>query len=310
MANTLSKRKLLYRYLSDNPIASQRKMANDLAISIGTINSLIKGGIENSELKVTDISYREKKYQLTIKGKKLCSLSKGVKTAVILSAGEEKVFNHPRSFIDLDGEMLLERHIRLLKKHNIENIFVIIGKEDKGYDYFKEKYNVTFVINQDYKSTGTLHSLSLVNNIIKQDFILIEGDLIYEEQAIKSLINDKTSNCTIISETLFKDDSVYVNIKDSNLIRISKDRYSLGSISGEFVGITKISYPFFIKMMQEKKNHSNPLLFYEYVLERVTQESNMKCLIINDLLWSEIDNQKQLENAKEINIQIKQKDGM
>ncbi|MGB6128808.1 MAG: NTP transferase domain-containing protein [Psychrilyobacter sp.] len=298
----------LYKYLLSNPIASQRKMAEDLEISVGTINSLIKKGILEKEIEVNEISYREKEYILTSKAKELYQSFGKVQTAVILAAGEEKEFNFPRSFLMLEKESLLERHIKLLKVNNVKKIVVIVGQEIERYEELKEKYNLIIIKNELYKTTGTLYSLSLIKNYIKEDFILIEGDLIYQEVALKFLLIDTSYNSTIISEISDRSDNVYVNIENTNLTRISKDRYSLGNISGELVGISKISYLFFKDMLKELERNSNPLYFYEYALERVSREKKLKCLLIPSLLWGEIDNKRQYNEAKKLYKKIRERE--
>lgn len=294
----------LYEYLNSNPISSQRKLANDLDVSVGTVNRLIKQGIIDCELKVVDISYREKKYLITAKGKKQLNITEKVKTAVILAAGVEKVFDSPRSFLKIGNETLIERNIKLLRNNGIKKIFIVVGKEYEQFGKIENKLGITLIVNDSFEPTGTLYSLSLIKQYIKKDFLLIEGDIIYEETAISRILNDNAKNSTIISDLSGGSDSVFVNIKNNNLIRVSKDKYSLGDISGELIGISRISYLFFKEMIREMKENSNPLLYYEYMLEKVSKTKKMKCLKIPDLLWAEIDNAEHYEIAKNKYLEI------
>ena len=296
----------LYKYLLQNPVVSQRRMAEELEISLGTINNLIKRGIKENELTVNELSYREKEYLLTPKGRELCQFHGKIRTAVILASGEEKNFSIPRSFLMLGKETLLERHIKLLRKNNINKIVVIVGQEVERYDSLKEKYNLTIIENERYKTTGTLYSLSLIKDYVKEDFLLIEGDLVYQEIALKFLLLDTSTNSIIISEISDRYDSVYVNIENTNLSGISKDKYSLENISGELMGISKISYLYFKDMLEILGKVSNSLYFYEYALERVSREKKLKCLLIPSLLWGEIDDERQYEEVKKIYRKIRE----
>lgn len=160
----------LYEYLNSNPVSSQRKLANDLEVSVGTVNRLIKNGIMDGELKVVDISYREKKYLITAKGKKHLNITENISTAIILAAGEEKVFDCPRSFLEIGNDTLIERNIKILRSNGIKNIFVVVGKEYKQFNKLKIKYGITLIKNNEYESTGTLYSLSLIKQYIKKTF--------------------------------------------------------------------------------------------------------------------------------------------
>lgn len=295
----------LYKYINNNPISSQRKIATALGLSVGTVNSVIKSGTTENELVVTNISYREKKYSLTVKGMEIINKNGNVNTAVILAAGSNKNLDKPIQLLTFGDKTLLERHIEILKSNNIENIFIIVGDSQPEFRRIYKDYNITIISNKIYKETGNLYSLSLAEKKIKGDFILLDGDLIYEERAIKMLLADSGDNGTIISTGNYKDDSVFVDVIDNKLNKISKDKFSLGNISGELVGISKISYTFFKEMLVESKKYSNPLLFYEYVLEKVAFKYNVNCVKIDNLLWAEVDNKEQLFEAQIIYNKIK-----
>lgn len=307
MDKQLSKKKRLYSYLESNPISSQRTVAKDLELSVGSVNSMIKEGLDQKEITVKDLSYREKKYKLTAKGKKVCLNSK-VQCGVILAAGEEKHFQHPRCLLSLGEENLLDRHIKILREMGINRIVLVIGENHKLYNKYSLEKNVEIIQNSSYKSTGTLYSLSLIKESVKEDFILIEGDLIYDKEVIKELISDGCKNSTVISSLSNNRDSVFISMKGDKLVKISKDPYSLDNINGELVGISKISYPFFLKMMSEMRGVDNPLIYYEYILERVAKTLSMNCLTPTSLLWSEIDNEEQFKNARDIYKIIKLKE--
>lgn len=295
----------LYKFLINNPVVSQRTIANNLGMSVGSVNKLINWGISLGELEINEISYRKMEYNLTSKGIKICQPETDIKVAVILAAGKETEFTIPRSFINLGEESILERQIRLLKRQNIEKIYVVVGQDRDKYDVLKNRYNIIVIENKVYQSSGSLYSLSLVRDEIGQDFLLLAGDLVYEELTLKYILNDMALNSTVISELSNRSDCVYVNIENSKIQRISKDKFSLSNISGEFIGISKISYYFYNEMMKILETNSNLLYNYEYAIETISKSTKMKCLIIPELLWSEIDNEEQLKEALKVYEEIK-----
>lgn len=298
----------LYKYLINNPEVSQRKLAEYLNFSVGTINSLIKTGLNKNELIINQISYRKKEYIVTQKGREACNRTGSIKTAVILAAGKENEFDFPRSFLQFGNQGLLERHINLLIRNNITDIYVIAGQDVDRYRDLQKIYNFKLIINEVYSSTGTLYSLSLLRNILNEDFLILEGDIIYDNLALRFILNDSALNSTIITELSDRTDSVYVNIENTVLTRISKDKFSMGNINGEYIGISKVSVFFFKEMMMEMDRNSNPLYFYEYAIEKIAKSHKITCLLIHGLLWAEVDDKKQYSKAKKIYKKIKEKE--
>ena len=82
---------------------------------------------------------------------------------------------------------------------------------------------------------------------------------------------------------------------------MSKNINELSSTpTGELVGITKIGSELFTKMMQfYKRNPINKMADYETdALAGVATDIPIPCLLIEDLIWSEIDDETHLRRAK------------
>lgn len=143
-----------------------------------------------------------------------------------------------------------------------------------------------------------MQSLSLANKYIDDDFLLIEGDLIFEERAIDYLLDVEKENCLVLVSESGSGDEALVETRNGTVFRISKDVHQLGKIDGEFIGLSKISNKTYKDMLIDFKYSQNPYLHYEYVLMNVKDRHSINYTKIDDLVWSEIDSQKQYENLK------------
>ena len=86
--------------------------------------------------------------------------------------------------LDINGKTILERQIEVLNKLNLNDIIVIRG-------YERDKINVPnlkYYDNEDYKDTGVLHSLMKAEKDIKNGFIIVFSDLIFDKEVIKKLL--------------------------------------------------------------------------------------------------------------------------
>lgn len=287
--------------IHENSIISQRKISEYLNISLGSVNKYINSLLNEGCLIKENISYRETKYIITDSGNELLkSNNNRIKTAVILAAGETLDFDKPVGFLEILNSTLIERTIKLLSKYNIDKIIIAAGYKAEYYKKLTKEYsNLKIIENKKYKTTGNMYSLYLLRKHLQEDFILLEGDLIFEENIISLLLNSKDKNVTMIDTSISdKEDSLYVTTKKNELLNISKGKYSLEKISGELIGISKLKYSSYLKMLDKFTQIENKLFFYEYSFLDKNIFSDLKCISSKENIWGEIDNQKQYEYIK------------
>lgn len=287
--------------IHENNIISQRKISEYLNISLGSVNKYINFLLNEGCLIKENISYRETKYIITDSGNELLkSNNNRIKTAVILAAGETLDFDKPVGFLEILNSTLIERTIKLLSKYNIDKIIIAAGYKSEYYKKLTKEYsNLKIIENKKYKTTGNMYSLYLLRKHLQEDFILLEGDLIFEENIISLLLNSKDKNVTMIDTSISdKEDSLYVTTKKNELLNISKGKYSLEKISGELIGISKLKYSSYLKMLDKFTQIENKLFFYEYSFLDKNIFSDLKCISSKENIWGEIDNQKQYEYIK------------
>lgn len=293
------KRKII-SLIHENNIISQRKISEYLNISLGSVNKYINSLLNDGCLTKEIISYRKIKYFITPSGEEFLTNKNSIKVAVILAAGETLDFDKPVGFLKIFDSTLIERTIKLLSKYNIEKIIIASGYKSEFYKKLLKKYpNIKIIENKKYKTTGNMYSLYLLRKYLQEDFILLEGDLVFEETLIPLLLNSKEKNVTLIDTSVSnKEDSLYVTIKNGELLNISKGKYSLEKISGELIGISKLKYNSYLKMLDKFTQIENKLFFYEYSFLDKNIFLDLKCISSEEKLWGEIDNQKQYEYIK------------
>ena len=83
--------------------------------------------------------------------------------------------------------------------------------------------------------------------------------------------------------------------------QISKNKEELNKIVGELVGITKISYKLFNKMIRISENLFNNTLHVAYETDCLVEASKTHRIyyeLVDDLIWSEIDDEHHYKRAK------------
>tara|TARA_Y100000746_G_scaffold48877_1_gene37922 strand:- start:829 stop:1599 length:771 start_codon:yes stop_codon:yes gene_type:complete len=232
-----------------------------------------------------------------------------VKEAVILAAGMGSRLGNqndqkPKGFLQLGNQPIIEESIKKLIKSGIEKIWIVTGYQSHYFKELTERYDSTvcLVSNEEYDQSGTLHSLSMIAEKVCPPFLLLESDIIFEYRAIEKILNHRNEDCLLLSGFNDCGDEVFVETDREELVFMSKNMHELSRPpAGELVGITKIGKELFLKMMQfYNSDEKNKLADYETdALVAVAGEISIPCLIIDDLIWSEIDDQSHLKRAKE-----------
>lgn len=301
---------------------SQRKLAERVGVSLGKMNTIIKECIKNEWISKNEVN-RRIKYEVTEKGFELLRQNIGtikedmilisrdskkeIKTAVILAAGERKDFEVSPAGLNIDeNTTVVEEAIRKLKNNKIEKIIVVLGYgKAKIKEVLKDIEGVIIVESENFRESGSMASLALASKHIDDDFILLEGDILFEEKGLQAILDSEKGECILLTDLSGSGDEEFVQLKNECLFKMGKDIHQFNRVDGELVGIIKISYKLFELMMKEYKDNINPLLNYDYILLDVARDFKVSCLKVEELMWSEIDNKEQYMKAMEIAKKLK-----
>jgi 2-aminoethylphosphonate-pyruvate transaminase len=98
-------------------------------------------------------------------------------------------------------------------------------------------------------------------------------------------------------------DEVFVETNGGCLVAMSKNRNSLGlRIAGELVGISRISQRLYRVMLQKAAKQFCTTRHMDYetdCLVEAAQVVPVNCHVIEDLVWAEIDDERQLIRARD-----------
>jgi len=117
--------------------------------------------------------------------------------AVILAAGEGKrlqpiTSTRPKHLIKIGGKPILNYCLKALKLSGISEVVIVVNyMADKIQQYFGDgkKLGIRIDYVKQEAVTGTGNAVSVVEPHIKEEFMLVYGDLLFTTNAVKRIIN-------------------------------------------------------------------------------------------------------------------------
>ncbi|MBI1815273.1 MAG: phosphocholine cytidylyltransferase family protein [Deltaproteobacteria bacterium] len=230
------------------------------------------------------------------------------RSAIILAAGlgarlRSIHADQPKGFIEIGGQSLIERSVRLLRRCGVDRIVIVAGFQAEAYHRFAAGRGIQVVENSAYATTGTMASLALALDSIDGDFLLLESDLFYEPRALDALLAHPAPDVILASGFTQATDEVWVDAVDGTLHGVSKIRSELNSVIGEFVCIARISQPLAALMRNAFETfvatHEHGRLEYDTTLVPLLHHRPVKVCLVPDLLWGEIDDEFQYRRVRD-----------
>lgn len=233
-----------------------------------------------------------------------------IKQAVIMAGGlgsrlKDKTKDMPKGFLEINGEAIVERSVKKLFAHGVEEVIIGTGHCSEWYEALAKKYaGIRLTKNENYAETGSMGTLECCAPLVKDSFFLLESDLIYDDIGLFALINDERKNILLASGKTKSGDEVYIEqTEDGSLLKLSKNRDDIKNPAGELVGISKLTKETLTEMVRfaEKHHKDQAKMEYETAMAHVSANLGSKHKIaikkINHYAWREIDDENHLESA-------------
>ncbi len=223
-----------------------------------------------------------------------------ISTAIILAARKDKNLEKPYPLLDyVDGECLIDRTLSILREFGYKKIILVVGYRAELFYKYKSE-DVIIVENIDYEYTSSMASLACAKNLVSEDFLLIEGDTFFEKVLVEKLTITQYPLCFAMTEETGSGDECYIETKNGFVTKITKDKHRVCNLEGEMIGVLKISWEVYQRMLNLYAVSSNSYLNYEYVLMDVTNAIERPFLRFKNLIWGDVDTPedfKRLQNS-------------
>lgn len=229
---------------------------------------------------------------------------------IILSAGTSPMLGSLTadsniSLVDIGGgETILNNQLKALRKNGIhdEDIIVATGKANTLINKELKNSDIQIIFNPWYESTNMLTTIWMAKDQIKSGFIVIYGDVIFESEILRRIINNKNDIVLGVEQKLCDEEAEKICVKD-NIMTLHQTYNELPEPKhkcipareafGEFIGIAKFNrlganllFKEMNEIMHQQKFNTYLMTSFEHLVMK-----NVKLNIekINGLLWNDND---------------------
>ena len=220
--------------------------------------------------------------------------------AIVLCAGKggrlrPLTEDTPKCLLEIGSKTILERILESLGGAGIQETLLVVGfRQDRVRDLAREKgiNGIGFVVNEKYESTNTAYSLRLALIRMDSDFLLINGDMLFDGLILQDLIRHPQPNCVVVDRRIrLAAEEVKVQAIDGQVLKIGKYLKPEESL-GEAIGICKFSrevIPALSAVFDDLECKGELHHYFEKGIERLCEDSVRFGILLTEKPWIEID---------------------
>ena len=241
---------------------------------------------------------------------------KRIGRAIILAAGMGRrlgsKIQSPKCLIEINGENLLERYVKILHYFGLYDITLVVG-----YEYLQilksiEEIEIAglmdslkIIYNMSYKE-GSILSLYEARDELQGDVLLMDGDLYFEPFLIERIIDSQKEDFFVIDRNAeYDEEAVLIGFENEKAIDLARGLKGQYSVLGEWAGCLKLSTQGTERLQElvtNKVAKGERELGYEFIIPELFETITISYELIDGIKWLEIDFLNDIERASTLGI--------
>ena len=164
--------------------------------------------------------------------------------AIILAAGKSTRLlpltkDKHQCMLKVGGKTILEKQLNLLKGAGVEDITVVTGYQSVEVEELCKRLEIKTLFNPFYGVSGMALTLWVAKEELRNGFIFLYSDVLFDSGIIKGLLEVKGDICLAIKKNSLREEAEKVIETEGTIKGVTKLDDAEGN--GEFIGIAKLS---------------------------------------------------------------------
>jgi choline kinase len=235
--------------------------------------------------------------------------------AVILSAGQGSrllplTAERPKCLLPLGPKSLIEWQIDVLARCGVDEIVVVVGFRAALVEALLAKLTrpglrIRTLLNPFYNVADNLGSCWLARHEMAGDFLLLNGDTLFEAAVLQRLLGSPPAPITVTIDRKagYDADDMKVRLDGTRLLEIGKT-LPPARTDGESIGLLSFrgaGPQLFVEAIDRALRVSEGLKsFYLKVIDQLAKSHRVETVTIEGLAWGEVDYPADLQRAEQL----------
>ncbi len=220
--------------------------------------------------------------------------------ALILNSGVGKRMgditkSHPKCMTEITEEdTILSRQLKLLSENGITDVVMTTGPfEDVLIAYCKSldlPLNIKFVKNPIYDKTNYIYSMYNAKNDLDDDIVLMHGDLVFDEDVLRDLLDREESSMTVSSTLPLPEKDFKAVIKNGEIKKVGIEFFEDAMAAQPLYKFNRKDFAKWMESIKTFCERGVTNCYAENALNVITDELVLTPFDVEDRLCNEIDN--------------------
>ncbi len=236
-----------------------------------------------------------------------------VTTALLLAAGTgSRLYpltqNAPKCLTLVNGMSILERLISSLNQHDFKRLVVVTGHLENCIKNFlgnkAGNINIDYIYSPLYKKTNNIYSLWMAREIIKEPFLLLESDLVFDNSLLDAMLfPDRIAVAKM--QSWMNGGCVTINKSQYVKAFLAGNADSFGELKHKTVNIYSISLSSWyriVKRLDKRISDGKVNDYYETIFAEMIADGSLsfETVSFDGNPWYEIDTIEDLAEAEKL----------
>jgi choline kinase len=209
---------------------------------------------------------------------------------------------------ELASPTLLDSTLQSILEHGIRDVIIVVGYRRELVENAARRHatNCEFIVNEDYATTNTIHSLWLAREYLNEGIIYFNSDVWFEPPVLSFLLQSagRRRSALLVEVKRCGAEEVKVQVDPSGRItRIGKNLPPEEAF-GEFIGLGKFEQSACVSLVESLWRYNEELgrkdYFFESALADILDRHTFMAAPLGDLKAVEIDTPEDYARAQSL----------
>ncbi|MBE7480004.1 MAG: phosphocholine cytidylyltransferase family protein [Polyangiaceae bacterium] len=231
------------------------------------------------------------------------------RTAVLLVAGigsrlRPLTDDRPKALVEVGGETILGRALRLLAAHGVGRVVLATGYREEALRsaLAGSPFEVIYCRNERFDSTQNAVSLALCASAVDgRAFFKLDGDVMFRPEVLARLDACEAPLAVAVDRSRRADaEAMKFRLGDGDRIEAFGKGIDLDAAAGESIGIERVAASISPALFAELARPESAALYYEDVYSKLIAAGRLeaRAVEVGDLPWTEVDDPIDLGRAR------------